>query len=87
MKYLVSISGRNVVLNDHQLATLMAAVQEADLMGERHVGNRKGSQGYDNSYVPTFEQKHLHEWLQAMIVPDDFVDAVKLTMKLDEGAA
>jgi len=47
------------------------------------VGAKKGSQGYDNAYVPTVERKPTHEWLQAAVMPDDFVDAVKLTMKLN----
>ena len=84
MRYLVSINGKNVVLTQHQLEILMIAVQDADLMDQKHVGKGKGSQGYDNAYVPTIESKQPHEWLQANIVSDDFIDTIKLTMKLDK---
>jgi hypothetical protein len=83
MRYLVNISGKNIALTEPQLAVLLTAVQDADLMDQKHVGAKKGSQGYDNAYVPTVERKPTHEWLQAAVMPDDFVDAVKLTMKLN----
>lgn len=84
MRYLVTISSKNVILTQHQLDMLLIAVQGADLMDQKHVGAKKGSQGYDNAYTPTIETKPSHEWLQASIVTDDFVDAVKLTMRLDK---
>ena len=83
MRYLVTISSKNVILTQHQLEILMTAVQDADLMDQKHVGAKKGSQGYDSAYIPTIETKQPHEWLQASIVADDFVDAIKLAMKLD----
>lgn len=83
MKFQVAISGKSIIMNDHQLALLMTAVQDADQITERHVGNYKGSQGYNNAYVPAIESKQPHEWLQVMVMADDFVDAIKLTMKLN----
>jgi len=83
MRYQVNINGKNILLTQHQLEILMTAVQYADLLDQKHVGARKGSQGYDNAYTPTIETKQPHEWLQASIVTDDFVDAVKLAMKLN----
>jgi hypothetical protein len=84
MRYLVNISGKNLAMTESQLAVLLTAVQDADLMDQKHVGAKKGSQGYDNAYVPTVECKQTHEWLQVAVMPDDFVDAIKLTMKLDK---
>lgn len=83
MKHQVSISGKNIILTQHQLEILLTAVQDAEQISEKHVGNGKGSQGYQNSYVPIIERKQPHEWLSALCVADDFVDAIKLTMKLD----
>lgn len=83
MKFQVTISGKSIIMTDHQLALLVTAVQDADQITEKHVGNYKGSQGYNNAYVPAIESKQPHEWLQAMVVADDFVDAIKLTMKLN----
>lgn len=84
MKYLVAVSGKELVLNDHQLALLVTAVQDAEQLTEKHVGTGKGSQGYNNSYVPTVEILQPHTWLSAKIMSDDFVETIKLTMKLED---
>jgi hypothetical protein len=84
MKYKVSVSGVPLILTEAQMALLLTAVQDAEQLAEKHVGNYKGSQGYNNAYVPTVEVKQPHEWLQVHIVADDFIDATKLAMKLDK---
>ena len=84
MKYKVMVSGATLILNEAQMALLLTAVQDAEQLAEKHVGNHKGSQGYNNAYVPTVEVKQPHEWLQVHIVADDFIDATKLAMKLDK---
>jgi hypothetical protein len=48
------------------------------------VGNGKGSQGYNNAYIPSLEVKQPHEWLGVTLVADDFIEATKLAMKLDQ---
>ena len=83
MKYKISVSGIPLILNEVQMNLLLTAVQDAEQLAEKHVGNHKGSQGYQNSYIPTVEVKQPHEWLGVTIVADDFVDATKLAMKLD----
>lgn len=83
MKYQVVISGKSVILSDHQMNLLLTAVQDAEQLTERHVGNYKGSQGYNNAYVPVVEVKQPHEWLTVSIMSEDFLETVKLTMKLD----
>jgi len=83
MKYQIVICGKNILLTQHQLEILMTAVQDAEQIGDKHVGNGKGSQGYQRAYVPTIETKQPHEWLAVLCVADDFVDATKLAMKLD----
>ena len=84
MRYKVTVSGVALILNESQIALLMTAVQDAYQMTEKHVGNHKGSQGYNNAYIPTLEVKQPHDWLQVHIVADDFVDATLLAMKLDQ---
>lgn len=86
MRYQVVINGKNILLTQHQLEILMTAVQDAEQLTEKHVGTNKGTQGYQNSYIPTVEVKQPHEWLSAMCVADDFIDATKLAMKLDHDA-
>jgi hypothetical protein len=82
MKYQISMCGRNVVLTEAQLETLITAVQDADHLSEKYVGSGAGSQGSGNNYVPVIERKLLHDWLQVQVMQDDYVDAVKLSMKL-----
>lgn len=84
MRYLINISSKTVALTEPQLSLLMTAVQDADVMDQKHVGKDKGCQGYDNAYIPTIEHKPTHEWLQVAVMPDDYIDTIKLTMKLDK---
>lgn len=84
MRYKVSVSGTALLLTQHQLEILMTAVQDADQLSEKHVGNNKGSQGYNNAYIPTLEVKQPHDWLTVTLVAEDFVDAIKLSMKLEK---
>ncbi len=83
MRYKVQVSGTGLILTEAQMALLLTAVQDAEQLAEKHVGNHKGSQGYNNAYIPTVEVKQPHDWLQVHIVADDFIDATKLAMKLD----
>jgi hypothetical protein len=84
MRYKVTVSGIPLILTETQMALLLTAVQDAEQLSEKHVGNYKGSQGYNNAYIPTVEVKQPHDWLQVHIVADDFIDATKLAMKLDK---
>jgi hypothetical protein len=83
MRYKITVSGAPLILTQHQLEILMTAVQDAQQVGEKHVGNGKGSQGYNNAYVPSIEVKQPHDWLSVTLVADDYVDAIMMAMKLD----
>lgn len=84
MRYKVAVSGIPLILNEVQMNLLLSAVQDAEQLSEKHVGNGNGSQGYNNAYIPTVEVKQPHEWLGVHLVADDFIDTIKLTMKLDK---
>jgi len=84
MRYQVAVSGVNLILTQHQLEILLTAVQDAEQLTEKHVGNYKGSQGYNNAYVPSIESKQPHDWLAVKIVAEDFIDATKLAAKLQD---
>lgn len=83
MRFKVSVSGISLILTETQMSLLLTAVQDAEQLSEKHVGTGKGSQGYNNSYIPTVEVKQPHDWLGVTIVAEDFIDATKLAMKLD----
>lgn len=84
MRYKITVSGAPLILTQHQLEILMTAVHDAEQISEKHVGTGKGSQGYQKAYIPSIEVKQPHEWLQATVMAEDYVDAIKLTMRLDE---
>jgi len=82
MKYQLSMSGRQIILTEAQLELLITAVQDAEQLSEKYVGSGGGSQGSNNNYIPVIERKLMHDWLQVQVMQDDFVDTVKLSMKL-----
>jgi hypothetical protein len=84
MRYLIKICEKQLALNQHQLEILMTAVQDAEHIGESHVGAGNGSQGYSKAYIPVIQTLQPHEWLQVSAVADDFIDATKLAMKLNK---
>lgn len=84
MRHVVSICSRQLLLTTEQFNALLLAVQDAEHLTEIHVGNGKGSQGYSKAYNPGVETKQPHEWLESKAMAEDFVDTIKLTMKLME---
>ena len=83
MKHQLAISGKTVLLTQIQLEILMTAVQDAEILGEKHVGNGLGSQGYQKAYLPIIETKHPHEWLTTMVMSNEFIESTKFVTKLD----
>lgn len=84
MRHVVSLSGKQLLLTTEQFNALLLVVQDAEHLTEIHVGNGKGSQGYSKAYNPGVETKQPHEWLESKAMTEDYVDAIKLTMKLAE---
>ena len=82
MKYLLNIGGRNALLTDAQLAAIVDAVDGAEFLTEKYVGNNAGTQGHNNNYIALVETKAPHEWLHAAPITDHFIETIKLTMKL-----
>ena len=85
MKLQIDISGKKILLTEAQLSVLLTAVQDAEILGEKHMGNGLGSQGYQKSYIPVIECKQPHEWLTATVVSNEFIESTKLIMKMDAG--
>lgn len=83
MRYQFDISGRKLLLTQAQMEAVVDALQTVDILSEKHVGTNAGSQGYQNSYVPTIEHKLAHEFLVFMPMHQNFYDTIKLSMKLD----
>jgi len=66
------------------LATIMETLKGCEVMGEKHMGTDKGTQGYMNSYVPIVYKPRLQAALQCQPVDEDLIETIKLTMKLND---
>ena len=86
MKFKMTINGHNVLVDAGQLEILTDMLSHAEHLTETHVGNYQGSQGYNNAYVPTIKPVVTHELFTVSPVNQDYIDTVKLTMKLDDNS-
>jgi len=78
MKYMLDISGQKVLLSHTQLEIITETIAGAELLTSKY--QRGAPSG--NNYAPHVETLLLHEWFKPAIVEDDFIDTVKLSMKL-----
>ena len=86
MKFKMTINGHNVLVDAGQLEILTDMLSHAEHLTETHVGNYQGSQGYNNAYVPVIKPIVTHELFAVSPVNQDYIDTVKLTMKLDDNS-
>lgn len=86
MKFKMTINGHNVLVDAGQLEILTDMLACAEHLTETHVGNYQGSQGYNNAYVPVIKPVVTHELFTVSPVNQDYIDTVKLTMKLDDNS-
>lgn len=86
MKFKMTINGHNVLVDAGQLEILTDMLSHAEHLTETHVGNYQGSQGYNNAYVPVIKPVVTHELFTVSPVNQDYIDTVKLTMKLDDNS-
>ena len=86
MKFKMTINGHNVLVDAGQLEILTDMLSNAEHLTETHVGNYQGSQGYNNAYVPVIKPVVTHELFTVSPVNQDYIDTVKLTMKLDDNS-
>jgi aerobic-type carbon monoxide dehydrogenase small subunit (CoxS/CutS family) len=82
----MTINGHNVLVDAGQLEILTDMLSHAEHLTETHVGNYQGSQGYNNAYVPVIKPVITHELFTVSPVNQDYIDTVKLTMKLDDNS-
>jgi len=86
LKFKMTINGHNVLVDAGQLEILTDMLSHAEHLTETHVGNYQGSQGYNNAYVPVIKPVVTHELFTVSPVNQDYIDTVKLTMKLDDNS-
>lgn len=78
------VGTKNFLLTPEKLGAIMQAVQDCEVMDEKHMGTDKGTQGYMNSYVPIVYKPKLATTLECQPIDDDLIDTIKLTMKLND---
>jgi hypothetical protein len=83
MKFVVMINSRKCVFTPELLEQFIEVVAAAELHDEVYVGNGKGSTGSNNNYEHVIKPAAPDEWFEAKVMRDDFVDTIKLRMKLD----
>jgi aerobic-type carbon monoxide dehydrogenase small subunit (CoxS/CutS family) len=80
----MTINGHSVLVDARQLEILTDTLSCAEHLTETHVGNNQGSQGYQNAYVPVIKPVVPHELFTVAPVNQDYIDTVKLTMKIND---
>ena len=84
MKFKMTINGHHVLIDAGQLEILTDTLSFAEHLTETHVGHNMGSQGYQNAYVPAIKPVVTHELFTVAPVNQDYIDTIKLTMKLND---
>jgi aerobic-type carbon monoxide dehydrogenase small subunit (CoxS/CutS family) len=84
LKFKLTINGHHVLIDARQLEILTDTLSLAEHLTETHVGHNMGSQGYQNAYVPAIKPVVTHELFTVAPVNQDYIDTIKLTMKLDD---
>ena len=79
----MTINGHNVLVDARQLEILTDTLSYAEHLTETHVGNNQGSQGYQSAFVPVIKPVVTHEIFTVAPVNQDYIDTIKLSMKLD----
>tara|TARA_R110000868_G_scaffold244958_2_gene501495 strand:- start:1074 stop:1331 length:258 start_codon:yes stop_codon:yes gene_type:complete len=82
MKYLLDISGQKVLLSHAQLEIIAETMKGVELLTSKYLRNAPSG----NNYAPAVETLMLHEWFKPSVVEDNFIDTVKLSMKLQAAA-
>jgi hypothetical protein len=83
MKYMFELaSDRKLVFNEAQLQAFINAIDDAEMVVDKHVGNNQGTHGYSNSYVHDIKPPVSMEWFKVIPLQDDYVEALRLAAKL-----
>lgn len=84
MKFKMTVNGHNILVDANQLDVITNTLADAEFLTETHVGNNLGSQGYQNAFVPAIKPVITHELFTVAPISQDYIDTIKLTMKLND---
>lgn len=84
MKFVVNINSRKCIFTAEQVERLVELLTDSEVYEEVYAGTGKGTCGSNNSYLPVIKPSDPDSWFDVKIMREDFVDTIKLRMKLDE---
>jgi len=86
VKFRLTVNGHNLLVDVRQLEILVDTLTGAEHLSETHVGSNKGSQGYQNAFVPVIKPVVANDLFTVAPINQDYIDTIKLSMKLNEEA-
>jgi len=84
LKFRLTVNGNNLLVDIHQLETIVDTLADAEHLTESHVGTNLGSQGYQNSFVPVIKPVVANDLFNVVAINQDYIDTIKLTMKIND---
>lgn len=81
MKFQLDLGGKKLLLTPTQLDALMELVGGCEANEEVHIGNGKGTHGYNNNYATHFSPLPTSGWLTPTVIEDHYYDTIKLMQK------
>jgi hypothetical protein len=82
MKFLFDLGGKKMLMSYAQLEAMMAVLGTCEILEERHIGDGKGTHGYNNNYVTDINPLPVEGWFHPTLLEDHYYDAIKLAQKL-----
>lgn len=86
MKFVVKINDRKMLLTAEQVESLADMLCECEYYVEEYVGRGKGSMGTNSEYHPHIKLCNIDDWFDAKVMRGDYIETIKLRMKLDAAA-
>lgn len=84
MKFVVKINDRKCLLPADKVEQLVELLHGLEYYHEEYVGPEKGTTGSSNCYNPVVREINVDEWFDAKVMRDDFIETIKLRMKLEK---
>lgn len=84
MKFVVKVNDRRLLLTAQQVEAMVELLVGCEYYDEKYVGKDNGSLGSNNAYIPEVKPCNIDEWFDAKVMRDDYVETVKLAMKLEK---
>jgi hypothetical protein len=82
MKFQLELHGKKMLMSYAQLDAMLAVLNTCEVIEDKHIGEGKGTHGYNNNYVTNISPLPVEGWLNPTLIEDHYYDAIKLAQKL-----